>query len=161
MQLPFSQNELTPKRWLMLAGSFESSHRDDVPEAKTTQTEDQKKKAALADLAGRVEANQDDQVDQNKEELAASEVIENAEDTNDEIVEGVIKTLERDPRLVGKLDPTDPDQGKILQKAVEKSSQKAAVDQLGNDELTQRWEQDLVPLTRSQMQDIEPGALAV
>ena len=44
--------------------------------------------------------------------------------------------------------------------AIAEFTDEEAVDQLDNEELSQRWEQDLVALTRSQVQDIEPGALA-
>lgn len=159
----FSQNEFIAKRWLMLAAGPESFGSYDEPENKTEQSAkptDKEQRSQLADLAGKVESKQDEQVDQNEQEQGSAESNEINEDAGEIAKNNVEKTLGRSERQLNKFDANDPTQGALMQELVKKPSEQVAVDQLDNEELTQRWEQDLVALTRSQVQDIEPGALA-
>jgi len=160
MQNPFDQNELISKRWIMLAGGPESFGASDEPVDKISRSTDQEQRSQLAHLAGKVETDQTEQANQKEQEEGVLEAAENPEESGNELKEGVEKTLGRSSRVMEKFDTSNPTDGQLMQKLVEKTPDEAAVDQLGNEELTQRWEQDLVALTRSQVQDIEPGALA-
>lgn len=160
MKNKIEQNELIPKRWLMLAGGPESFGGGDEPEEQVKQPSTQEQRSQLADLAGQVESDQGEQNEELEGEQAVSETVETEEDAGESLGENVEKTLGRTQRQMDKFDPNNPTEGALMQKVVEETPEEAAVDQLDNEELTKRWENDLVALTRSQVQEIEPGAMA-
>lgn len=157
---PLFQIDMNQKRLLMFAGGPESfgSAADEPVKKPAEQKGNAEQRSQLADLANRVETDQNQEQQENQENtLESQESAENEEQNLDTEIE---KSLARGKGQLEKFDANNPTEGALMQKLVEKPPEQAAVDQLNNEELTQRWEQDLVALTRSQVQDIEPGALA-
>jgi hypothetical protein len=159
----FNQNELTPKRWLMLAGGPESFGGGDEPvnkQEKDSKPSTQEQRSQLSDLAGNVEANQDGQVDQNEGEQGAPESTETTEDAGEIAGKNVAKTLGRTPRQKEKLDMNQAADAAIGQRIVEQTPDSAAIEKMENSKLSQDVKSKVIEPTRQGVLDLEPGALA-